>query len=216
VLVKNNRKKSTKAFIESYLFMPTSDPPFPLPQVEESALIFQESLIKIQRDVLRLPSKPPYRYYSLRTYPYAVVILATTSDGRYVLNEEYRHPTKKVLLSCPGGYMDVAESPLEAAKRELKEETGFQAESFVLMGGAYPYAGISAQKTWYVKASGAIYETAPQLEQSEIMQTKLFSPQELNSAINQGAELDGTLCTALFFNYRSAIRHAATQASYQG
>ncbi len=177
--------------------------PFDYPAIEESALVFEESLIKIQRDTLQLQNHPPYRYYSLLTPPYAVVILALTHDGAYVLNEEYRHPTKQFLLSCPGGFLnDENEDPLEAAKRELEEETGFHAEMFTLIGSAYPYAGISRQKTFYVKATGAFLSTTPSLEPSEIIRTRLVTSQEINQAIDEGCELDGTLCTALFFHTR--------------
>lgn len=173
---------------------------FSFPVVEESNLIFEESIIKIRRDTLQLGGLPPYRYYSLSTFPFAVVILATTSKGEYVLNEEYRHPTGKMLLSCPGGYIDAKEDPLEAAARELEEETGFQASSFKIIGSAYPYAGISGQKTIYVSAREAIKQTNPRLEPSEIIQTRLFDPYTLQKTIEKGADLDGTLCTALFFN----------------
>ncbi len=176
--------------------------PFELPTIEESTLIFEESLIKIQRDTLKLKDSPPYRYYSLLTPPYAVVILALTHNGTYVLNEEYRHPTKRILLSCPGGFLnDEKEDPIEAAKRELEEETGFHAETFTLIGSAYPYAGISRQKTFYVKATGAVLTTSPSLEPSEIIRTRLITPQQLNQTMAE-VELDGTLCTALFFNAR--------------
>jgi ADP-ribose pyrophosphatase len=177
-----------------------------LPLVEESTLVFEESLIKIRRDTLRINQHPSYRYYSLLTHPYAVVILATTAEGAYVLTEEYRHPTGQILLSCPGGYVDPQEDPLEAAKRELKEETGFQANAFYKMGGAFPYAGLSAQKTFYIRATQAEICSTPRLEPSEIIQTRLFFPEEISQAIEKGAELDGTLCTALFFNtYRQVL-----------
>lgn len=180
--------------------------PFELPIIEESTLVFEESLIKIQRDILQLENTPPYRYYSLLTPPYAVVILALTHDGAYVLNEEYRHPTKKILLSCPGGFLnEEKEDPIDAAKRELEEETGFHAETFTLIGSAYPYAGISRQKTFYVKATGAVLTTTPSLEPSEIIRTRLVTPQQLNQTIDEGIELDGTLCTALFFNSRHTL-----------
>ncbi len=175
-----------------------------IPQVKKSQIIFEESIIKIRCDSLYLPPDSYYRYYTLLTKPSSVIILALTSEGRYILTEEYRHPTGKILLSCPGGFIDGEESPLEAAKRELLEETGFQAESLEVMGSAFPYAGISGQKTFYIKAIGARQVSSPHLEVSEIIRTVLKSKQELNQFIDQDAELDGTLCTALFFDSRQS------------
>ncbi|MBA2369254.1 MAG: NUDIX hydrolase [Candidatus Protochlamydia sp.] len=182
-----------------------SDKPFTYPEIDESKVVFQESLIRVSRDILRLKNGTPYSYYSLNTYPYAVIILATNLDGYYILNQEYRHPTGQFLLSCPGGYIDKDEDPIEAAKRELEEETGYQALTFELIGSAYPYAGISSQKTIYVRAKEAVKKTAPRLDTCEIIQTKLLSPKELDQAISEGKNLDGTLCTALFFNQRNIL-----------
>lgn len=182
--------------------MSNPEKPFALPAIQSSELIFEESIIHVRRDILALGNEPPYPYYSLETLPYAVVVLATTTDGSYLFIEEYRHPTKKIVLGLPAGYLDENESPLDAAKRELLEETGYQAESFLLIGSAYPYTGVSGQKNFYVKATGAARIQNPQLERSEIIRPRPMSPSELNQAIDQGIELDGTVGTALFFNSR--------------
>jgi ADP-ribose pyrophosphatase len=174
--------------------------PFEIPSTEQSQLIFEESFLKIKRDRLRLQQADPYFYYTLLTPAFAVVVLAMTNEGFYVLNQEYRHPTKKMLICCPGGFIDENEDPLIAAKRELEEETGYTAENFTLIGSAYPYPGISGQKTFYVKAENAKFYTPPRLEPSEIIQTQLFKPEELTHLFSQQIEFDGTLCTALFFN----------------
>lgn len=179
--------------------MSTLPKSFKIPTLLQRTLVFEESIVKIQRDQLQLDHHPPYTYYTLVTPPHAVVILASTEEGAYLLTEEYRHPTGHILLSCPGGFMDAGEDPLEAAQRELLEETGFQAQSFTLIGEAYPYAGFSGQKTLYIHAQKAQCVSQPKLEASEIIKNKLLTPDALNQAIQTGIHLDGTLCTALFF-----------------
>lgn len=174
--------------------------PLILPCLKESQVIFEESLVKIKRDQLQLKASAPYSYYSLVTHPFAVAILAITAEGAYVLNQEYRHPTGHVLLGCPGGYIESNEDPLTAAQRELREETGFQAQSFQVLGSAFPYAGFSAQKTIYVRALDARLTTTPLLEPAEVIRPLVMTPEELNQAITANIELDGTLCTALFFH----------------
>ncbi len=181
--------------------MSKSNKSFSLPSLLESKIVFHESLIKIQRDQLQIGSHSPYSYYSLMTYPFAVAILASTPEGAYLLNEEYRHPTGHVLLGCPGGYMDPGEEPFQAAQRELLEETGYKAETFSMMGSAFPYAGISGQKTFYIRAHGATLAVQPTPEASEIIYPRLLMPNELLDLIKNGEEIDGVLCTALFFNH---------------
>lgn len=174
--------------------------PLELPHLIESKIVFEESLVKIRRDQLQISSNPPYAYYSLITHPFAVAILASTPEGAYVLNEEYRQPTGHILLGCPGGYVDPEEDALKAAQRELLEETGYQAESFSIMGSAFPYAGFSSQKTIYIRALGATFKEQTKHEASEVIRSRLLMPIELIELIQGGIEIDGVLCTALFFN----------------
>lgn len=173
--------------------------PFKIPTIIDRSIIFEESLIKIQRDQLQIDDHKSYTYYSLHTHPTSVAILAFTPEGSLVITQEYRHPTGQILLGCPGGYIDPKEDALMAAKRELQEETGYQATSFSILGSAFPYAGVSSQKTIYVEAAGAILITPPKLEASEVIRPIILTLESLLTMIKEGAQIDGTLCTALFF-----------------
>ena len=126
----------------------------PSPHIKSSEIVFKEYLT-IQKDKLVTPAGIPYSYYTVKTQPHAAMVIATTTDGRFVLNKEYRHAIRKHLLSCPGGLIDKGEQPIEGAKRELLEETGFTADEFTLMGEAYPLPGILEQSIFYVRAKGA-------------------------------------------------------------
>jgi ADP-ribose pyrophosphatase len=172
----------------------------PIPKVVQSSIIF-DSFVKVREDLLNLNGNS-YSYYTLMTKAPAVIILATTKDNEMIFIEEYRHPIGTTLLSCPGGYLDEGEEPLEAAKRELLEETGYAAQQFVLMGSAYPYAGISDQKLYYVWAQNAYKKAEPTPEPSESMSVLSVTDQQLHEWINAGKNVDGNLCTALFYHGR--------------
>ena len=63
-----------------------------------------------------------------------VNILAITPEGELVLVEQYRHGTDTVTIEIPGGAVDPDEPALEAAKRELEEETGYTSTRWIELG----------------------------------------------------------------------------------
>lgn len=71
-------------------------------------------------------------------YQPEVTIFALTEKQKVVLIKEYRHGVQNVILQLPGGSVDEGESPLEAAKRELLEETGYQSNTFIEIGHVNP------------------------------------------------------------------------------
>ena len=86
----------------------------------------------MKRDTVRLPDGNT----SVRewiTHPGASAVIPLLPDGRVVLVRQYRYPVQAVTLEIPAGKLDSAgEDPLECAKRELKEETGYTAEKYTM------------------------------------------------------------------------------------
>ena len=94
---------------------------------------------------------------SLATCEGAVCIAPVTEDGRIVLERQYRYPVDRVLTELPAGKLDFKdEDPLEAAKRELREETGFRASDWVFLGDFYPAAAYSDEHIRMYLARGLV------------------------------------------------------------
>lgn len=169
-----------------------------LPSVEKQEVVFDQ-FVKIRRDILRYANGKSYPYYTLEPRASAVVILGMTPEGYLVLNSEYRHPAGNVLLGAPGGYLETGEDPLVGGKREFLEETGYAGDKARILGSAYPFPGLSAQKIYYLYMEGVKKRQNPTLDPMEIMQTVLKHPAEVLDEIRNGQVVDGTLCTALFY-----------------
>ncbi len=89
-----------------------------------------------------------------------VAIVALTDDGRIVLTEQYRPPAGGPVIELPAGLAgdrddaSMDESLLEAAQRELREETGYEASHWTRLFEAYTSPGISDEMLTFFRATG--------------------------------------------------------------
>lgn len=77
-------------------------------------------------------------YYRLNCND-SVGVIATTSDNQLILIKQFRPPINTITLEFPTGYVDKNEKPLQAAKRELLEETGYDCDKLIFLGKARVY-----------------------------------------------------------------------------
>jgi len=78
-------------------------------------------------------------------HPDAVTLLPITKAGEVILVSQYRIGAQGELLELPAGVMDTGETPIESARRELREETGLDSDMFVPLGGFYMVPGYSSE-----------------------------------------------------------------------
>jgi ADP-ribose pyrophosphatase len=67
-----------------------------------------------------------------------VCVLPLTDCDEVIMVKQFRYPFKQVLLEIPAGKLEPGENPLECGRRELLEETGYNAKKFELLGKLYP------------------------------------------------------------------------------
>jgi ADP-ribose diphosphatase len=92
-------------------------------------------------------------WYSLRLPDYAATV-ALTPDGCVVLVRQYRPAVEKETLELPSGLVDEGETPETAARRELLEETGYEAAEVELLGPLLPDTGRLGNRIWCCAARG--------------------------------------------------------------
>ncbi len=175
------------------------NPSIPIPEIIQSKTVYTSHYLEVREDLLKLPHGPKHIYSYLAMPWEASVIIAETKTGELVVNKEYRHPTKKWLYSFPGGCIDSGESPIEAAKRELLEETGYTAKTYYSIGSSYPFPGSSNQRLHYILALEAELTHSTSHEPFELIQVEVKPIDFLREEIHKGALIDGTLCAALYF-----------------
>jgi len=89
--------------------------------------VYNGYFLKVQSDQVRLPNGETATREYIR-HPGAVVILPIMDDGTVLLERQFRYPLNKVFIEFPAGKIDPHEKPLDCAKRELREETGYTAQ----------------------------------------------------------------------------------------
>ena len=102
---------------------------------------YQGKILKMRVDEVELPNGNTAKREVVE-HPGGVTIAALTDDNELLFVRQFRYPYETVLLELPAGKLDPGENqPLEAAKRELQEETGAVGKDYISLGTFYPSAG---------------------------------------------------------------------------
>ena len=90
-----------------------------------SEYIIKRPWLTARKDKLQLPDGRINPEYYVLEYPDWVNIIAIREDGKFIMERQYRHGIQMTGYEIPAGVIEKGETPLEAAKRELWEETGY-------------------------------------------------------------------------------------------
>ena len=102
-------------------------------------------IFEVHHEHVRLPSGLEQRVDVVR-HAGAVAVAALDTDGRLLLVRQYRHPVGDWLVEVPAGRLEEGEDELEAARRELEEETGFRARRWSLLRRFWPAPGFCSER----------------------------------------------------------------------
>lgn len=160
--------------------------------------VFSGRLLKVQRDHVTLPNGNDTTREYIR-HPGAVAIVPVLDDGRVVLVKQCRYPLGTLLWEIPAGKLDhgEAEDPDECAKRELSEETGYDAAHWQCLVSIATTPGFSDEIIHLYKAWG-LQEYAQHTDEDEFIGVQAFSPEQLKRMIAEGELYDAKTLCALY------------------
>ena len=160
--------------------------------------VFSGRLLKVQRDHVTLPNGNDTTREYIR-HPGAVAIVPVLDDGRVVLVKQCRYPLGTLLWEIPAGKLDhgEAEDADECAKRELSEETGYDAAHWQRLVSIATTPGFSDEIIHLYKAWG-LQEYAQQTDEDEFIGVQAFSPEQLKKMIAEGELYDAKTLCALY------------------
>ena len=130
----------------------------------------------------------------------SAVMMAVDDRKRILLVRQYRLPARSYLWELPAGKLDKGETPLQAAKRELVEETGYHAKKWKKLVSFYPSPGYVAEKMTIFLATELAAGPAKPMEDERI-ETRWFTRQEIEAGIRSGKIVDGKTMIG-YFNWK--------------
>jgi ADP-ribose pyrophosphatase len=126
----------------------------------------------------------------------AVAILPIEGEDCYLLRQ-YRFAIGDYIFEAPAGTIDEGEEPGETAYRELIEETGMKAETFVPKGWIYPSPGYTDERIWLYLAEGLFPCSDYGMDDDEVIEVVRVPVTELKAMIADGRIVDAkTICLA--------------------
>ena len=122
-----------------------------------SEYIYTGKIIKLRRDAALLPNGNTATREVIE-HNGGVCVAALTDKEEVLFVKQFRYPYMEIVTEIPAGKRDSAsENPLACGKRELKEETGAEAEKFIPLGKLYPSPGYCGEIIWMYAAIGLTY-----------------------------------------------------------
>jgi ADP-ribose pyrophosphatase len=127
-----------------------------------------------------------------------VAVVALTSADELVLIRQYRHGTREVTLEIPGGLVDDGLTPEQAARAELRQETGYAGDTWTLLGSLTAVPALFTNRVHVFLAQGVRRVGAPELEPGEDILTELVPGVDVEAMISKGDIIHAQVIAALY------------------
>lgn len=157
--------------------------------------VFQGKIISLQVDEVRLPNGETATREIVK-HPGAVAVMAITGD-RMLMVEQFRKPLEKSQVEIPAGKLDKGEDPMDAAKRELEEETGYKAASIRHITSFYSSPGF-ADEILHLYLAEELIKGEPKPDEDEFLDLEALTLEEAEAYMAEGRISDAKTIMAVY------------------
>lgn len=163
--------------------MPT---PLPWRTLATDRILDISPWFSVLKDTLQLPSgRVVDDYYRIQAPDY-VLVAARREDGAILMERHYKQCLGRVILTSPAGGIDEGETPLQAAQRELLEETGYAAQSWRSLGSFVVDGTRGICSAHLFCAEGLAGQASPVTDDMEEFELAFLTPDEIRQALSSG------------------------------
>ncbi len=150
----------------------------------DSQCVYKGKVMEIHKDKVVMPNgNVTVRETVVRGH--AVGIIPVDENGNIIFVRQYRHAARDFILEIPAGMIEKGEEPIEAAKRELEEETGYKCETPYFISDSYMAIGICTEKV-YLYIAENLEKGAPNPDPDEFIELERHSVNEAVEMIFSG------------------------------
>lgn len=153
-------------------------------KILEQKIEFEGKRIAVRRDRIVDPAGRETTR-EVVVHPGAVSIVAMASPDEVILIRQYRHPTGEELIEIPAGTLEEGEDPIDTARRELEEETGYRPARIELRATYYTTPGFSDELMYLYEASDLTL-VQQNLDEDETIEVVLTHREEALRMIQEG------------------------------
>jgi 8-oxo-dGTP pyrophosphatase MutT (NUDIX family) len=158
-------------------------------EILEKSQVLDTPYLKIRSERIGLPDGTILPNYFIIENRGWVGVVPVTEDGRFLLNRQYKHGIGKEVLEFPAGGIDEHEDdPMEAAHRELMEESGYSAapDKIELLSEQIANPTSAVTRVWWYLARDVCKTGNQKIDPAEVIENLLVTPAELLDLIHQG------------------------------
>jgi ADP-ribose pyrophosphatase len=177
--------------------------------ISRKTILSHNKFLTVESHTVKLPDGHVIPDWAWIIIPSAVIVLAVTPDHRFLCFRQTKYAVDGIVLAPVGGMLEPDEMPLEAAKRELLEETGYEASEWVDLGSHIldPNRGIATMHLFLaLHAKQIAHPDSDDLEDQELL---LLSRSDVENALKAGEFkiLAWSAVVAMSLIYLSALRN---------
>lgn len=174
-------------------------------KVLESRIINKDKFLEIRNELVELPGGVKIKNYKQLKGPDVVIVFAVTEEGNALMIKEYKHGARKIMLTMPAGLLLDNETPKYLAQKELEEETGYRANSFMKLATLREYPTKMQHKIHVFLAPKAYKVGKQRLEASENIKVELIPLEKLKQLVINGEVESSSIVATIFLGLQKLM-----------